>query len=51
MITGRCGEWHTTGDRADQSTRHPAQKRTSDLEAAGITRMQVLGGKDGWQPD
>ena len=51
VITGRCGEWRTTGDRADQSTRHPAQKRISDPEAAGITRMQVLGGKDGWQPD
>ena len=51
VITGRCGEWRTTGIRADQETRHPAQKRISDREAAGITREKVLGGEDGWQLD
>ena len=29
---------------------HPAQKRITDREAAGITREKVLGGEDGWQP-
>ena len=50
VITDRCGEWHTTGERADQRTRHPAQKRLTDDEAAGITLLNVLGGEDGWQP-
>ena len=50
VITDRCGEWRTGGDRADQSTRHPAQKRISDSEAKQITLTAVLGGEDGWQP-
>lgn len=51
VITDRCGEWHTTGARADQSTRHPAQKRLTDEEARQLTVAAVLGGEDGWQPD
>lgn len=49
-ITERCGEWHTTGCRADQRPRHPAQKRLTDAEAAEITMESVLGGGDGWHP-
>ena len=51
VVTDRYGEWRTTGIRADQSTRHPAQKRLTDEEALLITLPQVLGGTDGWQPD
>lgn len=51
VITDRCGEWRTAGTRADQSTRHPSQKRLTDAEAAEITLSRVLGGDDGWQPD
>ena len=50
VVTDRCGEWHTGGARADQATRHPAQKRITDEEAAGITLFRVLGGQDRWQP-
>lgn len=50
-ITDRCGEWGTCGERADQSTRHPAQKRLSDQEAAALTIPSVLSGCDGWRPD
>lgn len=39
VITDRCGEWRTTGARADQSTRHPAQKRLTDEEAELIRRQ------------
>ena len=46
-VTERCGEWRTTGARADLSTRHPGQKRLTDAEAAGVTRQAVL---DGWTP-
>ena len=49
-ISDRCGEWRTTGRRADQSTRHPAQKRLTDEEAAGFTPESVLAGEDGWNP-
>ena len=51
VVTDRCGEWQTTGVRADQDTRHPAQKRLTDTEAANITVFRVLGGDDGWKPD
>ena len=51
IITGRCGEWRTAGLRADQSTRHPAQKRLTDDEAKEITLSRVLGGADGWRPE
>ena len=51
VVTGRCGEWRTTGARADQHPRHPAQKRLTDREAAEITIARVVGGTDHWQPD
>lgn len=50
-ITDRCGEYATSGARADQSTRHPAQKRLTDTEASLLTIPEVLGGYDQWQPD
>ncbi|MBR1585493.1 MAG: hypothetical protein IJ662_08145 [Clostridia bacterium] len=50
-ITSRCGEFGTTGVRADQSTRHPAQKRLTEEDAMALTVPQVLGGFDGWRPD
>ena len=51
VVTYRLGEWGTTGCRADQSSRHPAQKRLTEEEAALITLPEVLGGADGWRPD
>ena len=36
VVTDRCGEWRTSGIRADQRTRHPAQKRLTDREAEEI---------------
>ena len=51
VVTDRCGEWQTTGARADQNSRHPAQKRLTDTEAANITVSRVLSGSDGWKPD
>ena len=47
VVTDRCGEWRTAGARADQRTRHPAQKRLTDEEAERITLPAVLGG---WHP-
>ena len=47
VVTGRLGEWRTSGARADQRTRHPSQKRLTDAEAARITIPEVLGG---WDP-
>lgn len=44
-VTERCGEWRTTGVRADLSQRHPRQKRLTDAEADGITPQKVLGGE------
>ncbi|MGN0972586.1 MAG: pectinesterase family protein, partial [Aristaeellaceae bacterium] len=49
-ITRRCGEYHTSGARADQSTRHPLQARLSDEEAALLTIRNVIGGYDSWNP-
>ena len=46
-ITGRCGEWGTTGARSDLSPRHPKAGRLTDAEAAMITPEIVL---DGWNP-
>ena len=46
-ITERCGEWGTTGARADLSARHPGAARLTDEEAAGITPEVVL---EGWMP-
>ncbi len=51
VVTGLLGEWRTEGARAEQSARHPAQRRLSDEEAALVTLPEVLGGADGWQPD
>ncbi len=50
VVTERCGEWNTRGAGAGRNTRHPAQKRLTDSEAAEITLFRVLGGTDGWQP-
>ena len=47
VVTDRLGEWRTTGSRADQSVRHPMQKRLTDEEARQVTRAAVL---SGWDP-
>ena len=47
VVTDRLGEWRTTGARADQSVRHPMQKRMTDAEARLVTRSAVL---SGWDP-
>lgn len=49
-ITERCGEYGTTGARADQSTRHPHQKRLTAEEAELLTLHEVIGGCDHWDP-
>lgn len=49
-ITRRCGEWRTTGARADQAPRHPSAARLTDEEAALLTVREVIGGYDGWNP-
>lgn len=49
-ITRRCGEYATTGARADQTPRHPGQARLTDEEAALLTLRNVIGGCDGWDP-
>ena len=46
-VTFRCGEYGTTGARADQSTRHPGQARLTGTEADKLTIPSVLGG---WDP-
>lgn len=51
VVTERYGEWGTRGVRADQSTRHPAQKRLTDNDAMAVTVQDVIGGYDGWRPD
>ena len=51
VVTERYAEFGTTGARADQSTRHPKQKRMGAVEAGDYTIAEVLGGWDGWQPD
>ena len=40
VVTDRCGEWRTFGARADQRTRHPAQKRLTDREAERIMQYR-----------
>ena len=50
-VTDRYGEWRTKGERADQSERHPNQKRLTDEEASVVTIPEVLSGYDGWRPD
>ena len=51
VITERCAEYGTTGARADQSARHPGQKRMTAAEAACLTIPEVIGGWDNWRPD
>ena len=51
VVTWRYGEWHTAGARADQSARHPRQKRLTDAEASIMTIQEVLSGPEGWRPD
>ena len=46
-VTQRCGEWGTTGVRADLSARHPGAKRLTDDEAMSIAPESVL---NGWKP-
>ena len=41
-VTRRCGEWGTTGVRADLSARHPGQAILTDAEAAAVTPGIVL---------
>ena len=47
VVTDRMGEWRTRGARADQKSRHPAQRRMTDEEAAEMTAEAVL---NGWNP-
>jgi pectinesterase len=49
-VTERCGEYGTTGSRADLSTRHPGAKRWTSIQAEAVTLVNVLGGNDGWEP-
>ena len=48
VVTERYGEYGTRGARADQTTRHPGQKRLTRAEASLITLDAVL---DGWHPE
>ena len=50
-VTERYGEYGTWGARADQSTRHPGQKRITEAEAELITLEEVLSGHDQWHPE
>jgi len=49
-ITRRCGEYGTTGARADQTPRHPSAARLTEEEALLLTVREVIGGFDGWDP-
>ena len=51
LVTDRYAEFGTTGARADQSSRHPRQKRMTAAEAADYSVQEVLGGWDNWRPD
>ena len=51
LVTERYAEYGTVGARADQSTRHPRQKRMTREEAACYTIPEVIGGWDNWRPD
>ncbi len=51
VVTERYAEYATSGVRADQTSRHPKQKRMSAEEAAQYSVAEVLGGYDHWQPD
>lgn len=48
VVTDRLGEWRTRGARADQSQRHPIQRRLTDAEAQAVTVQAVL---SGWTPE
>ena len=50
-VTERYAEYGTHGARADQSTRHPRQKRMTAEEARRVTIPEVIGGWDNWRPD
>lgn len=50
-VTERYAEYATTGARAEQSTRHPEQKRMTEQEARLVTLPEVIGGWDNWRPD
>ncbi len=49
-VTCRCGEYGTTGVRADQRPRHPGAARLTDEEASLLTLREVIGGYDAWNP-
>ena len=51
LVTERYAEYGTTGVRADQSTRHPKQKRMTREEAMCVTLPEVIGCWDNWRPD
>ena len=51
VVTERYAEFGTTGARADQSTRHPSQKRMTAQDAACVTLPEVIGGWDNWRPN
>ncbi len=51
LVTERYAEFGTTGARADQSPRHPKQKRMTAVEAADYSIQEVIGGWDNWRPD
>ena len=51
LVTDRYAEFGTTGIRADQTSRHPSQKRMRAVEAAEYSIQQVIGGWDNWRPD
>ena len=36
VVTARCGEWRTSGERSDLSQRHPKEKLLTDEEAEAI---------------
>ena len=47
VVTQRLGEWRSRGPGACPGSRHPAQRRLTDAEAALLTREAVLAG---WDP-
>ena len=51
VVTNRYGEYGTRGARANQSARHPGQKRLTEAEAVLLTIAEVLSGHDQWHPE
>ena len=51
LVTERYAEFGTTGARADQTPRHPSQKRMTAVEAGEYSVQEVIGGWDCWRPD